>query len=159
MACVGSILGCIMVLFLWDGVTREVVFFGSWYGFPTPLDDLGWASWLAADRPGLARLGPRRLAPRPAARQGAVNSTSRASEPACGMRGPAIFFNTSELRQRALASKAPMGIPGVRFFSKFQSTPHDGRTDHVICTRLKEGTVQHKKDGNGWCVAFSFYRR
>ena len=70
-----------------------------------------------------------------------------------------MFFNTFELPQRALASKVPLGIPGVRFWSKFQSTPHDGRTVDVICTRLKEGTVQHKKDGNGWCVALSFHRR
>ena len=70
-----------------------------------------------------------------------------------------MFFNTFELPQRALASKVPLGIPGVRFFSKFQSTPHDGRTEDVICTRLREGTAQHKQYGIYLAVTLSFTGR
>jgi hypothetical protein len=70
-----------------------------------------------------------------------------------------MFFNAFELPQRALASKVPLGIPGVRFFSKFQSTPHDGRTEDVICTRLKEGTAQHKKHCIWLVVTVSFTSR
>ena len=43
-------------------------FFWPWDGIPVPRDDLGCVSWLAACRPGLARLGLGGLGTRPAVR-------------------------------------------------------------------------------------------
>ena len=108
---------------------------------------------------GLAWPGPRDA--RPA--QAQLARTSRASENAVLLRvgREANQFSLTRLN----CSNVPWPVrclwefPVCVFFSKFQSTPHDGRTEDVICTRLKEGTVQHKKDGNGWCVALYFHRR